>query len=138
MRNRIIKQAKAIAKLMLIIVLTVSLIYSLVCLVSYERAKGIAIRYLQIVNYSKENYPHMKRQLYDIVTPETQKLLFSSESNIPDLPPIRYTVDSIRGSIIGYRHYVFRITWTLNYTHTIDSLVYIKNEIVYDALRADD
>lgn len=135
MRNRNIKQAKAIAKLMLIAVL----IYSLALLVSYERAKAVAIKHLQIINLNKDTYQEVKEELYDSVTPEVQELLFgSSEYKGSTLPPIRYTVDSIRGSIIGYRHYVFRITWTLKYTHTIDSLIYIKNEIVYDALRADD
>lgn len=138
MGGNMMYKSRTILKLLTIAALTAGLIFSLSAIVSYNNARDTAVKYLQIVNYNKETYQELKAELYDVITPELQKLLFSKvEYEGASLLPIHYSVNSVRGSVIGYNHYVFQVNWTLNYQKTIDSLIYIKYGIVYDAHRLE-
>lgn len=62
--------------------------------ISYERAKRNTVQYLQIVNINKENYQNVKSELYNIVSPEIQQLVFSNSEYIgAAYPPISYKVN---------------------------------------------
>jgi hypothetical protein len=138
MGRRIVKSSKSIYLSFIIVIFLVGLTCSLTLLISYENAKMIAVKYLKIVNYNKETFQSLKAELYDKVTPDVQELLFSSgEYKGVSLPPIYYIVNSVRGNIVGFNHYVFRVNWTVNHTRTIDSIICIKDNVVYDTYRAE-
>ncbi|HYE83323.1 MAG TPA: hypothetical protein VEG39_14300 [Clostridia bacterium] len=138
MCGNMMDKTSSVLKLLTIAVLTAGLIFSISAIASYKNAKGTAVKYLQIINYNKETYQELKAELYDVIAPELQKLLFSKvEYEGANLPPIHYSVNSVRGSVIGCNHYVFQVNWTINYSQSIDSLIYIKDGVVYDAHRLE-
>ncbi|MCT4606222.1 MAG: hypothetical protein N4A64_09000 [Marinisporobacter sp.] len=107
--------------------------------ISYERAKKSAVKYLQIVTiHDEESFQRVKNEIYDIVSPEVRKVLFDKgKYEGGSYSPITYKVNSVRGYIKGCNHYIFKINWTSNGYYTINSVICIKDGIVYDTYRVD-
>jgi hypothetical protein len=107
--------------------------------ISYERAKGSAVKYLQIVTiHDQESFERVKEELYNIVSSEVRKTLFDKvRLEGGRYPPIRYRVNKIEGRVIGYNHYIFKINWTSNGYYTINSIICIKDGIVHEIYRVD-
>lgn len=80
----------------------------------------------------------MKNKVYDIITPEVKQTLFDKEFPADrNYPIITYQINKVRGNIIGVNHYEFIVNWTSNGYLTIDSIISVRDGIVYDSKRLD-
>ena len=122
-----------------LLIILVCLIIGTVIFVPYQNAKNIAVKSLQTVTiHDQESFQRIKDEIYDIVSPEVRQSLFEKEFP-PDrkYPLITYEVNKIRGKRLGLNHYEFIVNWTSNGYLTIDSLISVKDGIVYDSKRVD-
>lgn len=124
-------------KLLFTTMLLIGLIFNLILLITYIKAKYNAVKYLQIVTIrDEESYQRVKFEIYGIVSEYIKRTVFKNKSyDGPNYSRIYYKVNSITGYIKGYNHYTFKINWTSNGYHTIDSIIYIKNGVIYNAHR---
>ena len=112
---------------------------SLVMIISYHNAKGIALKSMKIVTiHDKDSFQQVKNEIYDIVAPEVQRSLFDKGFPVDrNYPIITYKINKVRGRIIGINHYEFIVNWTSNGYFTINSIISVKDGIVYDSQRLD-
>ena len=130
---------KKIIRIVTLFVFLICMVMGIALFTPYYNAKNIAIKSLQIVTiHDEESFQQVKNEIYDIVTPEVQRSLFDKEfSADKNYPIITYKVNKIRGNIIGVNHYEFIVNWTSNGYLTIDSIISVKDGIVYDSKRID-
>lgn len=84
-----------------------------------------------------ESFQQVKNKIYDIVTPEVQQNFFDKMFPDRNYPIITYRINKINGNIIGVNHFDFIVNWTSNGYLTIDSIISVKDGIVYDSKRID-
>ena len=126
-------------KKIVFIVISVAVFSLLMIIGSYVESKNIALKSLQIVTiHDEESFKQVKNEIYNIVSPEVQQSLFDKEFPADrNYPIIAYQINKVRGNIKGANHYEFIVNWTSNGYLTIDSIISVKDGIVYDSKRID-
>lgn len=121
------------------IIMSFIVLSSLVMIISYQNAKDIALKSLKIVTiHDKDSFQKVKNEIYDIVAPEVQRSLFDKEfPGDRNYPIITYQINKVHGRIVGFNHYEFIVNWTSNGYFIINSIIGVKDGIVYDSKRLD-
>lgn len=121
------------------IIVTSIILFILIATVPYINARNIALKSLHIVTiHDKDSFQQIKNEIYDIVAPEVQRSLF--DKGFPadrSYPIITYQINKVHGRIVGFNHYEFIVNWTSNGYFTINSIISVKDGIVYDSQRLD-
>jgi len=109
--------------------------------IQFINARSNAIDYVSIINVNSTQYENVKVKIQDIVSEDVRISLF--DSNIysdSKYLPIRYKIESIKGSMVGYGDYTFFVTWTKYAPRaiTITSCLEIENGKVVNAFRVDE
>ena len=125
-------------KIAFIIVSSV-ILFLLISTVSYIHARSIALKSMKIVTiHDKDSFQEVKNEIYDIVAPEVQRTLFDKEFPVDrNYPIITYQINKVHGRIVGFNHYEFIVNWTSYGYFTINSIISVKDGIVYDSKRID-
>jgi hypothetical protein len=121
------------------IIVTSIILFILIATVPYINARNIALKSLHIVTiHDKDSFQQVKNEIYDIVAPEVQQSLFDREFPVDrNYPIITYQINKVHGRIVGFNHYEFIVNWTSNGYFTINSIISVKDGIVYDSQRLD-
>lgn len=121
------------------IIVSSIILFLLIATVSYINARNIALKSLHIVTiHDKDSFQQVKNEIYDIVAPEVQRSLFDKEFPVDiNYPIITYQTNKVHGRIVGFNHYEFIVNWTSNGYFTINSIISVKDGIVYDSKRLD-
>ena len=121
------------------IIVSSIILFLLIATVSYINARNIALKSLHIVTiHDKDSFQQVKNEIYDIVAPEVQRSLFDKEFPVDrNYPIITYQINKVHGRIVGFNHYEFIVNWTSYGYFTINSIISVKDGIVYDSKRID-
>lgn len=121
------------------IIVTSIILFILIATVPYINARNIALKSLHIVTiHDKDSFQQIKNEIYDIVAPEVQRSLFDKGFPVDrNYPIITYQINKVHGRIVGFNHYEFIVNWTSNGYFTINSIISVKDGIVYDSQRLD-
>ena len=121
------------------IIMIIIVLSALVMIISYQNAKDIALKSLKTVTiHDKNSFQQIKNEIYDIVAPEVQRSLFDKEFPVDrNYPIITYQINKVHGRIVGFNHYEFIVNWTSNGYFIINSIISVKDGIVYDSKRID-
>ena len=127
------------SKAIVFIIMSFIVLPSLVMIISYHNAKDIALKSMKIVTiHDKDSFQQVKNEIYDIVAPEVQRSLFDKEFPVDrNYPIITYQINKVHGRIVGFNHYEFIVNWTSNGYFIINSIISVKDGIVYDSQRLD-
>lgn len=122
---------------------TLSLVFILTLMVfsiNYLNAKKAIEKYTQILTiHNEESYQRVKKNIYKISSEEVRNTVFKSDSyNGNGVMPIEYFINEIKcEEIKGFNHFIFYERFTVIGWKTVESLVYIKDGVVYDTHRKD-
>lgn len=118
---------------------TLVIIAACIC-IDYYASKNIAIRYTEILSiHDQESFDRVKANIYNISPKEVKEGLFSKEEyELKDQPPAKVRVLEVRlEKFKGLGHYVFLNRFEVIGWREVESLVYVKDRIVYEVHRKD-